>query len=323
MGAGKRWKDTECVAAARAYIEATHDPVSGSEQNKADFAYKIQAAFKRYSPAGCGSTGTYWDRDPDGTQAICWNYIRDTILKQCQQFNGVLNTVLNMQLSGPTYEQKVSIAVATFLKKIKPEESPIEYIEFDKMKWRLYNAWLLLKDTDKCSPPTQARHPTDQLHAELDAVASDNENDENLNPVTPASRVSGAQLNSTTKGVFTGVGRQGRDAAKRHEAKDALMRKRTALFDNISKSEDKKIKTIEGLELQIKAQNMIAMLGHYQATNPAMASRLEQRILETFGEEPQEQETINSDEQEEPSSDEQEDPAGNADEEQSEAGSDN
>lgn len=61
----------------------------------------------------------------------------------------ILNTVLNMGLSGVTYDQKVNIAVAHFQKKIKDSERPYDYKDYDSdNKWRLFKAWTILKDTD-------------------------------------------------------------------------------------------------------------------------------------------------------------------------------
>jgi len=48
-------------------------------------------------------------------------------LKEVQKFYGTLNAVLNMELSGVTYEQKVNIAVAVFQKKVKEGKSHYHY----------------------------------------------------------------------------------------------------------------------------------------------------------------------------------------------------
>jgi hypothetical protein len=54
MPAAKLWKSDECEAAAKAYVIATHDEVSGAQQKSMDFGKKIHSAFNTCSPPETG-----------------------------------------------------------------------------------------------------------------------------------------------------------------------------------------------------------------------------------------------------------------------------
>ena len=137
MGKAKNWTSEEAEAASKACAVATHDSVKGSGQRREDFAMKVHLEFASLTPAGVAGTGTFTDRDPDGSLGKAWNYVRDTVLKEVQKFNGTLNIVLHLGLSGVTHQQKVNIAVAVFLKKLKHGQTHYEYRDFDPNTWRL------------------------------------------------------------------------------------------------------------------------------------------------------------------------------------------
>jgi hypothetical protein len=54
----------------------------------------------------------------------------------------MLNTVVNMGLSGVTHQEKVNIAVAYHCKKVKDGDTPYQYKSFEVNSWCLYKAWM-------------------------------------------------------------------------------------------------------------------------------------------------------------------------------------
>ncbi|KAG7369279.1 hypothetical protein IV203_032022 [Nitzschia inconspicua] len=153
----KKWTADECTVAAKAYVAATQDEINGADQTAADFSKRLNSFMKSFSPPACAGTGTYWDRDPDGRRGVIWQFLRDTVTKECQKFNVSLNRVRNANLSGLTEEEKVNVAVATHLRKISVGETLYSYKNFDKISWRFYGAWHVLKDTEKVRAPQQSR----------------------------------------------------------------------------------------------------------------------------------------------------------------------
>jgi hypothetical protein len=277
MGRAKTWSAIEAEVAARAYIAATHDSINGSAQKAEDFAKRVHEEFSKLTPPGVGNTGTFTDRDPDGSQQTVWKYIRDTILKDTQKFNATLNVVLNSGLSGVTHDEKINIAVAMHLNKIKDGDNKYDFRSFDlENKWRLFKAWYILKDTEKVAPPKEVRHPTDEITGE-------EETDDNEGFITDSSSGNKSGLNSTTRSKKRST-YQGRDAAKRDEQRAYHMEKRTSALDNIAATEKSKLKVIEDLKLQVQAQNMIAMLSHPSVQgNASLSNQMVQRIMAVMG----------------------------------------
>ncbi|KAG7371558.1 hypothetical protein IV203_020128 [Nitzschia inconspicua] len=124
MPHGKKWTADECTVAAKAYVAATQDEINGADQTAADFSKRLNSFMKSFSPPACAGTGTYWDRDPDGRRGVIWQFLRDTVTKECQKFNVSLNRVRNANLSGLTEEEKVNVAVASHLRRFRaPQQS--------------------------------------------------------------------------------------------------------------------------------------------------------------------------------------------------------
>jgi hypothetical protein len=266
--------------AARAYVAATHDSVNGSAQKSEDFAKKVHEAFAKLTPPGVAGTGTYTDRDPDGRQGLVWKYVRDTILKDTQKFNATLNVVLNSGLSGISHDEKVNIAVAYHLNKIKDGDNKYDFKGFDsENKWRLFKAWYILKDTEKVAPPQEARHPTDEMSGQDEEI----HDTDNEGFITDSSGSNKSTLNSTTRGKKRSS-YQGRDAAKKDELRASHMDKKIKALDTIAATEKSKLKVIHDLKLQVQAQNMIAMLSHPTVQgNQALSDRMMSRIMAVMG----------------------------------------
>jgi hypothetical protein len=282
MGNGKTWSAEECEAAAKAYVRCTHDSVNGSGQKGEEFAAKIHEAFSALSPPGVKDTGTYTDRDPDGTGCKVWHYVRDTIMKSFQKFNASLNAVMNMNLSGVSHQQKINIAVAYFLKQVKQDNTPYDFKDFDaEKKWRLYKACLILKDTAKAAPPSAVRRPSEEV---TDASRNEDEEDNEgfLTDSADSRNSTATSLNTTTRGKQKSY--KGRDAAKTALSKEEQQAKKVAALADFASTEKSKLQVIADLKLQVQAQNMIAMLSHPSVqTNQALADRMMNKILAVMG----------------------------------------
>lgn len=189
MGKAKTWSSAECEGAAKAFVDSALDEICGAEQRGEEFAAKVHEAFKSYTPPGVSGTGTWTDHAPGGTSGKIWNYICDTILKDVQHFYRALNLVLNMGLSGLTHEEKVNIAAAIFLKRVKEGATHHEYKGFDANKWRLFKAYLMLKETGKLAELTTATHPSEEMEAVTGSGDTPAESDANEGFITGSSQL--------------------------------------------------------------------------------------------------------------------------------------
>ena len=288
MGKAKTWSSAECEAAAKAHVAVAHNGINGSGQRAEDFAAKTHTEFCHESPPGTTGTGTSGDRDPTGEKSVVWNCTQDNILACLQKFNAVLNTALNMGLSGVTHDQKVNTAVAHFPKKVKDGEQPHVCKDFDSdNEWHLFESWKALKETEKVAAPVAASCPTEGFDSD-DGFLTDTA------PNTSESDVSPAAGNVSTMATATKGNRknhEGRDAAKREEAKQQQMETKIAALDDTVSTEKAKVKVIDDLKKQVQAQNMIAMLNHPSvAGNESLSKQMMTKIMDVMGIESTEQE---------------------------------
>jgi len=254
------------------------DEIRGAEQRGEDFAAKIHKAFESYSPPGVRGSGTWHDRDPNGTTGKIWHYIWDTILKDVQKFYSCLNAVLNMDLSGVTCEQKVNIAVAVCLKKVKEGKSHYHYKDFDANKWQLFKAYVVLKETGKLAEPVPAQRPSEELAAQSDEDDNRISSDANEGFITDSSN-----LRPTTRGKNK-AGFAGRDAAKKAASREEDLKRKTAALRSFAGTEKKKLKVMQDIETQVKTQNIIAVLSHPAvASNRTISKRLAKDVLVQLG----------------------------------------
>ena len=279
MGKAKTWTAEECEAAARAYVESTLDDIRGAEQKGDEFGAEFHQAFAAYAPPGVRGTGTWTDRDPDGNACKVWHFVRNTILKDVQRFYRTLNAVLNMELSGVTHEQKVNIAVAMFLKKIQEGKTHYDYRDFDANKWRLFKAYLVLKETGKLAEPTPAMQPSQELAAQQQrSEESGTCTDENEGFITDSSALKATTRRSKTKSY------SGRDAAKGKEKRELQLNKKVKALQSFARTKKKKLKVMNDIKTQVQTQNIVAMLSHPAvANNEAMSKRLARNVLKSLG----------------------------------------
>jgi hypothetical protein len=281
MPAAKRWKAEECEAAAKAYVVATHDEVSGAQQKSLDFGKKVHSAFKTLSPPGCLGTGTFWDRDPDGSKSIVWYYLRDTLLKECQKFNGTYNKTLAMNLTGVSQQQIINIAVAMHQKLFTSEgKSVYAYKDSDPNCWRLYTSWVVLKETVKFKAPTTPKKPSEEILDSGFVVSIDEAELEQRNNSEESSTslaLETASLNTTSKDVASLSGFVGRDKAKKGIIQEQLLVKRTVAIEDLAETEKKKLKVMVGLHDQALVRNLYLIVND-NATDAATKEQIRKRI---------------------------------------------
>jgi len=272
MGKAETWSSDEREGAAKAFIDSALDEARGAEQRGEEFAAAAHENFKFHSPPGVAGAGAWHDRDPDGSASKIWNCIRDPVLKDVQRFHRTSNAVLNVGPSGLTHEEKVNIAVATFLKRVKEGTARCQCKSLDANKWRLFEAHLVLKGAGKLAEPTAAAKPTEEIAA---TENSTDDADGNEGFMTDSSN-----LKPTTRGKNF----QGRDAAKHSQLQEEHMKRKTAALEAFAGTEAKKLKVMEDTKTQVHTQNVIAMLGHPSiAGNRHMTKKLTKSVLVSWG----------------------------------------
>ncbi|KAG7336623.1 hypothetical protein IV203_030723 [Nitzschia inconspicua] len=267
MPHGKKWTADECTVAAKAYVAATQDEINGADQTAADFSKRLNSFMKSFSPPACAGTGTYWDRDPDGRRGVIWQFLRDTVTKECQKFNVSLNRVRNANLSGLTEEEKVNVAVASHLRKISVGETLYSYKNFDKISWRFYGAWHVLKDTEKVRAPQQSRLPSEEVASAVDAF-DDNSTLSDSPVESPVDDVPVLSVSSKSS-------RRGRDKAKNDAFFNNILAKKTKILAEIRTEERRKADAM-------RMNNWLAML-----RDPNIPDRLKEIAFENVEEEVQ------------------------------------
>jgi small ubiquitin-related modifier len=136
------WGSAEIAAVAKAYVDATNNPLRDENQKKKVFVADLMSKLEGLAPAGLNpKLGTYHHRGPS-----VWTYLRDSIFKDIKKFvNGALLLVSLSKPSGVTEQQKINVAVAIHMKKTNYMNH--EYKNYDATKeWRNYLAWIQLKD---------------------------------------------------------------------------------------------------------------------------------------------------------------------------------
>jgi hypothetical protein len=136
----------------------------------------------------------------------------------------------------------------------------------------------VLKDVPKVAPPTTKR-PSEEI-----VSGDESTSDVNEGFITDSSNGK-TQLQTTTEGIKQF---KGRDAAKKALLKEQQSERKVAALDRIANMEETKLKVIADLKLQVKAQNMIAMLNHPTiANNAALSSQMFDRIMAVINSEEQ------------------------------------
>lgn len=172
MVRGRNWRSAEVAAVAKAYVNATNNPLKGADQRQEEFVADILKKLEQIAPSDVTpADGTYHHRGPSA-----WSHLRDSVFKDVQKFNEALRIVYLSVPSGVTEEQKINMAVAIHMRKTK--HMNYDYKDYDSKQWRHYFAWLQLKDLPKFtySPDilnvSASNSNSSEVAASVSAVAS-------------------------------------------------------------------------------------------------------------------------------------------------------
>jgi hypothetical protein len=145
---GKQYVSAEIAAVAKAYVNATNNPLRGADQRQQVFIADLLSKLEHLAPADLNpKLVTYHHRG-----AAVWGYLRNTVFKDLDKFIKALRIVYSKETSGATEQQKINMAVAIHTQKTKFMN--YEYKNYDSTKeWRFYLAWLELKDDPKFQIP--------------------------------------------------------------------------------------------------------------------------------------------------------------------------
>ena len=145
----RHWKVDEIELACQAYISATNNPISGTEQDYHTFALDIVDRFKQISNADCVD-GTYFKQG-----ARVYPYLRDNVFPEVKKFQKAMRVVSISNPTGVTEKEKVNMAVAIHCKATKKME--YKYTSYNPNEWKYYQAYLHLKNLPKFAnlPPTE------------------------------------------------------------------------------------------------------------------------------------------------------------------------
>lgn len=102
---------------------------------------EVHNCFHFYFPPDIKSACAWSGRD---TQKV-WKHICDTLSTGMQQFCYVLNTMMNMGLSGLTHKEKVNVAVTIFFKKVKEGDVCYQYQNFDATTCPMFRLFFNIK----------------------------------------------------------------------------------------------------------------------------------------------------------------------------------
>ncbi|KAL7566814.1 hypothetical protein ACA910_019402 [Epithemia clementina (nom. ined.)] len=114
MGRGTKWSPHEKVIAAKAYCEATLDPVSGADQCADEFKAKIICNMEAMSTNNVPPNKYHLH----GATSV-YSHLKDIVFPDLNKFNHCLRIVELSHPTGISLQQKINIAVALHTKKAK------------------------------------------------------------------------------------------------------------------------------------------------------------------------------------------------------------
>ena len=150
MARGKRHTEAEDYLIAKACAWATNDEIKGCEQKKGSFNERVLHYLKRHGPKEKAMAGTHHDRDVAGSQRHIGKMKQDVA-----KFMATLRSVLLVEWSGLSFEQKVNIAVAVCLGKAKKPSH--DWKDFEATAWPNYCPYQVLSTLPQFSIPVMPR----------------------------------------------------------------------------------------------------------------------------------------------------------------------
>lgn len=135
MGRGKDWNSDEYVVLAKAWVQASCDPIVGVGQKAAVFWAKVKLNFDALSPVD-HETGRYSHRG-GSTLKHCWT---DSLQPAVNKFQAKLTRTIAAKLTGNlTEDQLINVAVAFHLGEI--DKPSYDARSFDASSWKFFDCW--------------------------------------------------------------------------------------------------------------------------------------------------------------------------------------
>jgi hypothetical protein len=122
MPKGAAWESAEIAAVAKAYVDATNNPLRDVDQKQKVFIADLLSKLKSLAPVALNpKLGTYHHRG-----AATWTFLSGACFKDVQKFVNVLRNVYLSEPSGFTEQQEINMAVAIHMKKNQSNESGVQ-----------------------------------------------------------------------------------------------------------------------------------------------------------------------------------------------------
>lgn len=137
---GSNYSTEEDVCIARAYVQVSTDPISGSEQRQITYYGRIYIAYKQKKPADA----------PLRSESSVESRVKD-IQKQCVRFSGCFASIKALKRSGVNEDDEICLATALFNK--RKVQHPNEDIG---KRFKYLEAWEVLRALPKYSAAGEA-----------------------------------------------------------------------------------------------------------------------------------------------------------------------
>jgi hypothetical protein len=153
MPQGKKWLSQECKTLAIAFIQTSEEhevkALKGAGQTGEQFWKKVMVRLEALAPPGNDAIGRYHNR---GLLPV-WNQWKDNVNRNVKGFTKCLLTIYNSNLTGVTEEEKINMAITIHVGKV--DTMNYRMVDYEPNDWKLYQAWLVLKDHPAFLPPPQ------------------------------------------------------------------------------------------------------------------------------------------------------------------------
>jgi hypothetical protein len=153
MPQGKKWLSEEYKTLAIAFIQTSEElevkALKGTGQTGEQFWKKVMVRLEELAPRGDDAVGRYHNR---GLLPV-WNQWKDNINRNVKGFNKCLLTIYKSNPTGVTEDEKINMAIAIHVGKV--DVMNYRMAQFEPNDWKLYQAWLVLKDHPAFLPPPQ------------------------------------------------------------------------------------------------------------------------------------------------------------------------
>ena len=123
--------------------------LKGTGQTGEQFWKKVMVRLEESAPRGDDAIGRYHNRG----MVPVWNQWKDNVNRNVKGFNKCLLTIYKSNPTGVTEEEKINMAIAIHVGKVDVMNYRMK--DYEPNDWKLYQAWLVLKDHPAFLPPPQ------------------------------------------------------------------------------------------------------------------------------------------------------------------------